>query len=173
MSPKESQGNMFNSIFRENVQGRKHPGTCAFAEPELLSYINDTQHQYSAHPKLVLETVMGCSWPMHKVTWYQYPYYRDSWAIQLKCIFETKPERIAVRYHPTNYHGHTNFKYICLLETAYFNHLECSYDIWYVYYIWSIRARTKVVRRKHIIQPTGWKHTIHPTGFGAYSSTYF
>ena len=35
---KESEGNMFNPIFKENVQGRKHPGSCAFAEPELLSY---------------------------------------------------------------------------------------------------------------------------------------
>ena len=35
---KESIGNMFNPIFKENVQGRKHPGSCAFAEPELLSY---------------------------------------------------------------------------------------------------------------------------------------
>ena len=33
---KESKGNMFNPIFKENVQGRKHPGSCAFAEPELL-----------------------------------------------------------------------------------------------------------------------------------------
>ena len=33
---KESQGNMFNPIFKENVQGQKHPGSCAFAEPELL-----------------------------------------------------------------------------------------------------------------------------------------
>ena len=29
---------MFNPIFKETVQGRKHPGSCAFAEPELLSY---------------------------------------------------------------------------------------------------------------------------------------
>ena len=29
---------MFNPIFRENVQGRKHPGSCVFAEPEQLSY---------------------------------------------------------------------------------------------------------------------------------------
>ena len=35
---KESEGNMFNSIFKENVQGRKPPGKCAFAEPELFSY---------------------------------------------------------------------------------------------------------------------------------------
>ena len=33
---KESEGNMFNPIFKKNVQGRKHPGSCAFAEPELL-----------------------------------------------------------------------------------------------------------------------------------------
>ena len=33
---KESKGNMFNPIFKENVQGQKHPRSCAFAEPELL-----------------------------------------------------------------------------------------------------------------------------------------
>ena len=33
---KESKGNMFNPLFKENVQGKKHPGNCAFAEPELL-----------------------------------------------------------------------------------------------------------------------------------------
>ena len=33
---KESKGNMFNPIFKENVQGQKHPGSCAFAEPELV-----------------------------------------------------------------------------------------------------------------------------------------
>ena len=35
---KESEVNMFKPIFKANVQGRKHPGSCAFAEPELLSY---------------------------------------------------------------------------------------------------------------------------------------
>ena len=34
----ESEGNMFNPIFKENVQGRKHVGTFAYAEPELHSY---------------------------------------------------------------------------------------------------------------------------------------
>ena len=33
---KESKGNMFNAIFKENVQGRNHSGSCASAEPELL-----------------------------------------------------------------------------------------------------------------------------------------
>ena len=33
---KESKGNMFNPIFKENVQGQTHSGSCAFAEPELL-----------------------------------------------------------------------------------------------------------------------------------------
>ena len=31
---KESKGNMFNPIFKENVQGKKHSGSSAFAEPE-------------------------------------------------------------------------------------------------------------------------------------------
>ena len=33
---KESKGNMLNPIFNESVQGQKHPGSCAFEEPELL-----------------------------------------------------------------------------------------------------------------------------------------
>ena len=33
---KESKRNMINPIFKENVQGQKHPGSCAFAEPDLL-----------------------------------------------------------------------------------------------------------------------------------------
>ena len=33
---KESKGNMLDPIFKENVQERKHQGSCAFAEPELL-----------------------------------------------------------------------------------------------------------------------------------------
>ena len=33
---KESKGDMFNPIFKKNVQGQKHPGSWAFAEPELL-----------------------------------------------------------------------------------------------------------------------------------------
>ena len=34
---KESEENMFNPIFHENVQGRKHTGRCTFAESALLS----------------------------------------------------------------------------------------------------------------------------------------
>ena len=34
----ESKGSMLNPIFKENVQERKHPGSCAFAEPEQLSH---------------------------------------------------------------------------------------------------------------------------------------
>ena len=40
---------MFNPIFKKNVQERKYPGSCAFPEPELLSY---------RKPKHVVQTVM-------------------------------------------------------------------------------------------------------------------
>ena len=33
---KESKGNMLNPMFKENLQGQKHPVSCAFAEPDLL-----------------------------------------------------------------------------------------------------------------------------------------
>ena len=35
---KESEGNMFNPIFTENVQGRQHLRSCAFVEPGWFSY---------------------------------------------------------------------------------------------------------------------------------------
>ena len=35
---KESEGNMFSPKFKGNVQGRKHSGSCAFAEPELVTF---------------------------------------------------------------------------------------------------------------------------------------
>ena len=34
----ESEGNKFNPIFKDDVQGQKHPGSCALAEPEVLIY---------------------------------------------------------------------------------------------------------------------------------------
>ena len=35
---KESEDNMFNHIFKKNVQGQKHPERRTSAEPELPSY---------------------------------------------------------------------------------------------------------------------------------------
>ena len=80
--------------------------------------------------------------------------------MQMKYKFKTKQEILRASYHPS----HTNFLCVRLLERAFFDYLECSHTIWYAYNELSIRARTKVVRRKH---------TIQPTGFGAYSSTNF
>ena len=34
---KESEGNIFNPIFKWKILGQKHPLRCAFSEPELLS----------------------------------------------------------------------------------------------------------------------------------------
>ena len=45
-------------------------------------------------------------------------------------------------------------------ESFFLNCLDCSYNIWYVYNKWSIWARTKVIRRIHIIyygNPHTWK----------------
>ena len=52
---KESEGNMFNPIFKGNVQGQKHPGRCAFVEPELLSYRKSkyvAQNENNGHKNL-------------------------------------------------------------------------------------------------------------------------
>ena len=40
---------MFNPIFKENDQGQKYPGSCAFAEPELLSYRNGMERMCQCH----------------------------------------------------------------------------------------------------------------------------
>ena len=56
---------------------------------------------------------------------------------------------------------------ICLSERAYFNNLECSYNTWYVYNDrLSLWTRTKVIRRKHIVQPTGFGAYSHPASNG-------
>ena len=36
---KESEGNIFNSIFKGNFQGRNHPGRCAFEELDLFTFM--------------------------------------------------------------------------------------------------------------------------------------
>ena len=124
---------------------------------------NDTQHQNNAHPKSspidcdgVQPTNAQCQMVPISISWY-----RDCWTRQFKSTCETKQEIITVSY-PTHQHSHTNFWYVCLLERAFFSYLDFSYHVWYVYIKRSIRARTKVFRRKHIIQPTS---------FDAYSST--
>ena len=33
----ESEGHMFSPIFKENVQGWNHPGSCTFLDPGLLN----------------------------------------------------------------------------------------------------------------------------------------
>ena len=35
---KESEGNMFNPIFKDDLQGQKHPGRCVIAKPKLSRY---------------------------------------------------------------------------------------------------------------------------------------
>ena len=53
---KESEGNMFNPIFKGNVQGLKHPGMYAFAEPELVGYRNSCTHKTTKFKKNVVTT---------------------------------------------------------------------------------------------------------------------
>ena len=76
---KESEGNIFNPIFKGNVQGRKHPERCAFVEPELLSYRKSkhvAQNENSGHKNLnnnnnyhdEIELVQGISRRTHKET---------------------------------------------------------------------------------------------------------
>ena len=52
---------MFNPIFQEDIQGRKHPGSCAFAEPEPLSYRNPkhvVQKVKNDHKKAMIVTTI-------------------------------------------------------------------------------------------------------------------
>ena len=57
-------------------------------------------------------------------------------------IWNHKGNTSTVSYHPTHHHGHPNFCNVW----AYFNYLDCSYNIWYVYNKWSIWARTFLSR---------------------------
>ena len=70
----------------------------------------------------------------------------------------TWQETITVSNHPYGW-------YACILERAYFDYSECSYDVWYVYNKWSTRARTKIVRKRHSIQPTGFSALIPRPAF--------
>ena len=40
---------MFNPIFKENVQGRKHPGSCAFAEKKVKKALTVDQKVINGH----------------------------------------------------------------------------------------------------------------------------
>ena len=110
---------------------------------------------------------MGCSWPMHNVKWYTYPYYdiQNPELYNWKIHWNQAGNINSIMSSNTPSWSHQLLVCICILERAYFNYLECSYKTWCVYNNnLSIRIRTKVVRRKHIIQPTG---------IDAYSSTVF
>ena len=87
----------------------------------------------------VLLTNVQCHMVPISILWY-----REYWTIQLRCTLETRQWTPTVSNRPIHQHGHTNFWYVCLLERLYFDY----------YNKWSTWARTKVVRRKHIIQPT-------------------
>ena len=128
---------------------------------------NDTQHQNNAHRKnspIECDGVQLTNVQCHMVP-ISISRYRESWTIQLKYTFETRQERITVSHHNTPSWPYQLLVCICLSERTYFNYLECSYNVRYVFSIkLSILNRTKVVRRKHIIQLTG---------FCDYSSTCF
>ena len=53
---------MFNIIFNENIQKRKHQESCAFAEPELFSYRKpkrEVQNERNGHQiQTIVTTIM-------------------------------------------------------------------------------------------------------------------
>ena len=103
---------------------------------------------------------------MLNVTWYPYPYYDIENPEPYNWNIHLKPSRQESQYDIIQHAVMTTptlGMYIFL--RAYSNDLECCYNALYVYTNkLSIRTRTKVIRRKHIIQPTG---------FSAYSSICF
>ena len=126
---------------------------------------NNTHHQDNTPPKnspIACDGAQLANAQCHMVSlsiWW------ESCNMRLKCTFATKQGRVTIScqsYHPTHHHGHTNVWHVFLIERDYFDYVESSYNIWYVYNKWSIPAKTKVVRGTHIIQTTG---------FGAYTWT--
>ena len=64
---------MFNPMFKEIDQGRKHPGSCAFAELELVSYRKPkrvVQNEKNGHemPKIVITIIMKIMMKQNTVT---------------------------------------------------------------------------------------------------------
>ena len=178
---------MFNSLFRGNIQGRNHPGRCAFAEPELLTFRkpkhviqnkNNGHKNSNNNPNYHDDIELYQEISRRNTGWHSTPeqrtlknspidcdgvqltnakshmvhisilWNRESWTIQLKHTFETGQERATVSFSSnTPPWPHQLMVCIRLSERAYFNYLECSYNIWHVYdNKLSIRTRTKVVR---------------------------
>ena len=86
-------------------------------------------------------------------------WYRESWTILLKYTIETKQGGIAISYYLTYRQGHIQLLIcICLLERAHFSYLECiiCHNIIHAMYNnkLSLRPRTKMIGRKHIVQRT-------------------
>ena len=73
---KESKGNMVNPIFKENVQGLKHLGSCAFPEPLIFgwktgSYLTEWQAHVDGQAQdcsnsiaNALELLQSCTKPL-------------------------------------------------------------------------------------------------------------
>ena len=53
----ECEGNMLNAIFKEKVQGRKHPGRRAFAEPETL-VTESLNMQFEMNRKIKIQMIV-------------------------------------------------------------------------------------------------------------------
>ena len=139
----------------EFYQGNSNMSTLWHSTPEQCTLQNQSYRLWWG----AILTNVQCHTVLISILWH-----REYWTIQLKCTLETRQETKTESNHPIHQHGHTNFWYACLSEIVYFDYYNCSYNAWYVCNKWSTRSRTKVVRRKHIFQPTG---------FGTYSSTCF
>ena len=62
---KESEGNMFNPIFEDNVRGQKHSGRCVSAEPELPSFRKPEcvdQNQWDSHKIQIIVGTIIMKW---------------------------------------------------------------------------------------------------------------
>ena len=85
---------------------------------------NDTQHQNSAHPKP--SPIDWCSWPMHNVTWYLYPYHN---------IEDPEPYDWNIYLKPSRKHTVMNTLTLgvySLIEIIHFSYLVCSNNTWCV-----------------------------------------
>ena len=107
---------------------------------------NNTQHHNNAHPTSspvdcdeVQLTNEQCHMVLISILWY-----RESWTAQLEYTFETKQENKSTDSSNSSSGPHQLLICICLLERAYFNFLECSNMIEYLYFLISDKACNKI-----------------------------
>ena len=142
---------MLNPIFWKKVHGQKHPGRWEIAEPcvKMLFKTNTNGHRHPSISLFISHRAWHNWWNQRKQVAFNTGIAHspknspiDCDAVQLRQYWTTLPVYVYTSYNQSSYKECIR-TYKCILTQSFW-------------------TGTKVIRRKHIVQPTG---------FGAYSST--